>query len=185
MVTFRPCRFTRLRQSPGTHWIGGWVRLRAGLDTVENKNKSCPCWDSNSGLPSRNTSMYLPFEQSRLLIARYCCYYYYYYATLDQKSACSWHSWCTDLDMRPSITESLVASVSFRGEMFREDFEREHACFFSYSSQFITPLSLAVSKLRELAGCRLTLWDLLSSVVRPAMTPCRWYTGTHMSEEPW
>jgi hypothetical protein len=27
----RPGRFT-----PGTHWIGGWVDLRAGLDDVEN-----------------------------------------------------------------------------------------------------------------------------------------------------
>jgi hypothetical protein len=28
----RPCRFT-----PGTHWIGGWVGPRAGLDDLEKR----------------------------------------------------------------------------------------------------------------------------------------------------
>jgi hypothetical protein len=28
----RPCRFTR-----GTHWIGGWVDRRAGLDDLERR----------------------------------------------------------------------------------------------------------------------------------------------------
>jgi hypothetical protein len=31
-VTFRP-RFTPGGRAPGTHWRGGWVGLRAGLDT--------------------------------------------------------------------------------------------------------------------------------------------------------
>jgi hypothetical protein len=30
--TSRPGRFT-----PGTHWIGGWVNLRAGLDDLEKR----------------------------------------------------------------------------------------------------------------------------------------------------
>jgi hypothetical protein len=30
----RPGRFTRRKRAPGTHWIGGWVGPRAGLDTV-------------------------------------------------------------------------------------------------------------------------------------------------------
>jgi hypothetical protein len=29
----RPCRFI-----PGTHWIGGWVGPRGGLDDVEKRN---------------------------------------------------------------------------------------------------------------------------------------------------
>jgi hypothetical protein len=32
----RSSRFTRGERAPGTHWIGGWVDLRAGLDYVEN-----------------------------------------------------------------------------------------------------------------------------------------------------
>jgi hypothetical protein len=32
----RPGRFTRGERAPGTHWIGGWVDLRAGMDDVEN-----------------------------------------------------------------------------------------------------------------------------------------------------
>jgi hypothetical protein len=33
----RPCRFTLRERSLGTHWIGGWVGPRAGLDDVEKK----------------------------------------------------------------------------------------------------------------------------------------------------
>jgi hypothetical protein len=33
----RPCRFTPGERAPGTHWIGGWVDLRDGLDGVEKR----------------------------------------------------------------------------------------------------------------------------------------------------
>jgi hypothetical protein len=33
----RPCRFTPGGSAPGTHWIGGWVDLRASLDDVEKR----------------------------------------------------------------------------------------------------------------------------------------------------
>jgi hypothetical protein len=33
--TSRPDRFTTRERAPGTHWIGGWVDLRAGLDELE------------------------------------------------------------------------------------------------------------------------------------------------------
>jgi hypothetical protein len=35
--TSRPGRFTPGERAPGTHWIGGWVDLRAGLDDQEKK----------------------------------------------------------------------------------------------------------------------------------------------------
>jgi hypothetical protein len=31
----RPGRFTPGERAPGTHWIGGWVDPRVGLDDVE------------------------------------------------------------------------------------------------------------------------------------------------------
>jgi hypothetical protein len=31
-----PGSFTRRERAPGTHWIGGWVGPKAGLDTVVN-----------------------------------------------------------------------------------------------------------------------------------------------------
>jgi hypothetical protein len=31
----RPDRFTPGESAPGTHWIGGWVGARAGLEDVE------------------------------------------------------------------------------------------------------------------------------------------------------
>jgi hypothetical protein len=33
----RPNRFTPVERAHGTHWIGGWVGLRAGLDDVEKR----------------------------------------------------------------------------------------------------------------------------------------------------
>jgi hypothetical protein len=32
-----PGRFTPEERAPGTHWIGGWVGPRAGLDDVEKR----------------------------------------------------------------------------------------------------------------------------------------------------
>jgi hypothetical protein len=31
----RPCHFTPVEIACGTHWIGSWVDLRAGLDDME------------------------------------------------------------------------------------------------------------------------------------------------------
>jgi hypothetical protein len=33
----RPCYFTPRKRAPGTHWIGGWVDLRASMDDVEKR----------------------------------------------------------------------------------------------------------------------------------------------------
>jgi hypothetical protein len=33
----RLCRFTPEERAPSTHWIGGWVGSRAGLDAVEKR----------------------------------------------------------------------------------------------------------------------------------------------------
>jgi hypothetical protein len=35
MVRFKPVAVYRKERDPGTHWIGGWVGPRAGLDAVE------------------------------------------------------------------------------------------------------------------------------------------------------
>jgi hypothetical protein len=39
----RPGRFNLGERAPGTHWIGGCVRLRAGLDALEQRKIPCPC----------------------------------------------------------------------------------------------------------------------------------------------
>jgi hypothetical protein len=43
----RPGRFSAGERAPGTHWIGGWVDPRAGLNDVE-KRKFWPCRYLNS-----------------------------------------------------------------------------------------------------------------------------------------
>jgi hypothetical protein len=48
-VTPRP-RFTPGERTPGTHWIGGWVGLRAGLDAGARR-KICPYRGSNLDRP--------------------------------------------------------------------------------------------------------------------------------------
>jgi hypothetical protein len=44
------CSYPR-GKNPGTHWIGGWVSPKAGLDIVA-KRKMLPCWKSNPGRPA-------------------------------------------------------------------------------------------------------------------------------------
>jgi hypothetical protein len=39
-------------RAPGTHWIGGWVGPKVGVDTVE-KRKISHCRESNPGRPAR------------------------------------------------------------------------------------------------------------------------------------
>jgi hypothetical protein len=36
-ITSRRGRFTPGERASGTHWIGGWVDLRAGLDDLEKR----------------------------------------------------------------------------------------------------------------------------------------------------
>jgi hypothetical protein len=46
-----PDRFACEERAPCTHWIGGWVDPRTGLDAVE---KNVPCRKSNPGRPPRH-----------------------------------------------------------------------------------------------------------------------------------
>jgi hypothetical protein len=48
-------RFTPGGRTPGTHWIGGWLGPRAGLDTVVARRKIPIPWrESNPGRPARS-----------------------------------------------------------------------------------------------------------------------------------
>jgi hypothetical protein len=38
-------------RTPGTHWTGGWVGPRAGLDTEDRGKILCPCRESNLDRP--------------------------------------------------------------------------------------------------------------------------------------
>jgi hypothetical protein len=42
---------------PGTHWIGGWVVLKAGPDAV-GKKKILHCRESSLGHPAHSLSLY-------------------------------------------------------------------------------------------------------------------------------
>jgi hypothetical protein len=46
-----PAALYSWERTPGTHWIGGWVSLRAGLDTQARVKILCLCWGSNPGHP--------------------------------------------------------------------------------------------------------------------------------------
>jgi hypothetical protein len=43
----RTGRFTPKERAPVTHWIAGWVRPRAGLETVVKRKTTNSCRDSN------------------------------------------------------------------------------------------------------------------------------------------
>jgi hypothetical protein len=83
-------------RAPGSHWIGGWVEPRAGLDTVVKRGTLSPSWDSNpdhpiiqpvvsrlltklSRLLNRNgsdiifSSLWAPFSRSKKIVN---CYHF-------------------------------------------------------------------------------------------------------------
>jgi hypothetical protein len=45
------CTFNPGKRTPGTHWIGGWVGLRPGLDTEARGKILCLCRGSNPVRP--------------------------------------------------------------------------------------------------------------------------------------
>jgi hypothetical protein len=47
----RPGRFTARERAPGTHWIGGWVGPRAGLNAVVKRKIPSPQQKSNPRTP--------------------------------------------------------------------------------------------------------------------------------------
>jgi hypothetical protein len=51
-------RYTPGERAPGTHWIGGWVGPRAGLDAPEKRKISCPCRESKPSSEPRSLSLY-------------------------------------------------------------------------------------------------------------------------------
>jgi hypothetical protein len=60
-------RFIPGERTPGTHWIGGWVGPRAGLDTGGRRKILCPCRGSN---PDQKSTLNIsqPSSASSLLI---------------------------------------------------------------------------------------------------------------------
>jgi hypothetical protein len=53
----RPDRFTLEEGTPGTHWLGSWVGLEAGMDAMEER-QILHCRESNPGRPVRSPSLY-------------------------------------------------------------------------------------------------------------------------------
>jgi hypothetical protein len=45
-------------KDPGTHWIGGCVGPRTGLDAEARRKILCPCRGSNPGRPVRSQTVY-------------------------------------------------------------------------------------------------------------------------------
>jgi hypothetical protein len=56
-VTPRP-RFTPGERTPGTHWTGGWVGPRAGLNAGARRKILCPCRGSNPDRSVRSQTLY-------------------------------------------------------------------------------------------------------------------------------
>jgi hypothetical protein len=60
VVSFTPRPFHPRRKSAGTHWIGGWVGPKTGLDDVEKSEISpLPGLELRTlGRPARSLSLY-------------------------------------------------------------------------------------------------------------------------------
>jgi hypothetical protein len=58
-------------RTPGTHWTGGWVGPRAGLDTDARRKILCLCRGSNPGRPVRSQTLYcLNYPGSKPLVGK-------------------------------------------------------------------------------------------------------------------
>jgi hypothetical protein len=66
----RPGRFTPGETANGTHWIGGWVDPRAGLDAVE-KILDLTGWDSNSDPSVVQTDYAIPASQLNVTLRQW------------------------------------------------------------------------------------------------------------------
>jgi hypothetical protein len=55
-LALSPGHFTPREVAPGTHWIGGCVGPRAGLDSVVKRKYLCLSQESNTGRPARVTA---------------------------------------------------------------------------------------------------------------------------------
>jgi len=38
-------------RAPDTHWIGGWLGPRDGMDMVKTRKSHCPFWKTKPGYP--------------------------------------------------------------------------------------------------------------------------------------
>jgi hypothetical protein len=54
----RSGRFIPGERATGTHWIGGWVGPRAGVDTEVKKKIFCSYHESDPGIAARSLSLY-------------------------------------------------------------------------------------------------------------------------------
>jgi hypothetical protein len=76
----RPGRITPREKGPFTHWIGGWVGPRAGLETVVKKKFPTPAGTQTHDHPARSPVLYrwaIPAPWCRLstLITYYCFHF--------------------------------------------------------------------------------------------------------------
>jgi hypothetical protein len=70
----RSSRFNPGKEPPNSHWIGGWVGPKAGLDAVVKRKIFRPCRDSNPPIIQLLAQRYT-IELSLLLITvHYYCY---------------------------------------------------------------------------------------------------------------
>jgi hypothetical protein len=47
-----------MERAPDTHWIGGWVGPRTGLDAVVKRKICSPSWDSKPPSSTRSPALY-------------------------------------------------------------------------------------------------------------------------------
>jgi hypothetical protein len=61
----RPGHFTPRERNPGTHWIGGWVGARAGLDALSKRKFPAPA--GNPTLNIQSSSLYTDWPTPALI----------------------------------------------------------------------------------------------------------------------
>jgi hypothetical protein len=110
----RPNRFTPGEITPGTHWIGGCVGHRAGLDAVERKILACR--ESNTGHPARGPSLYRLLFWNRIMDIYVGMHVYLATMSLSTPNSVSVFLFMADLSesykqLRPEADVSLLITI--------------------------------------------------------------------------
>jgi hypothetical protein len=123
----RPGRFTSRDKAPGTHWIGGWVGSRAGLDAMRNRKLPSSYRDSKykSSSPQPSTvPLSYPWKRLwrgyRSIMQRYvksCLMQFICHSTLlchlcTQLNICYWGKHSFNKSFRWNYNRSRGSSVS-------------------------------------------------------------------------
>jgi hypothetical protein len=105
-------RFSPSKRPSGIHWIGTWMILRNGLNSVAKRKNPYPCQESNPGRLARIVAT-IRTELPRHRVCVFVCVYRHYrffFSNILFLSCTQWH-YCTDLVIDITLIMRFLVSL--------------------------------------------------------------------------